>query len=304
MTFNPLLVPASTGINSTGEDEGRLHGEQQQEQELVLAPGAAEYFKSVVDMLVLEWGVRFIKWDFGGSAAEARAYRDAIDATGVEGVVFNTHGKQQPGAPVQGGGPFADMYRVSYDMWDEFSFPWCNFEAALLNAAAARTGSNRGWMDLDMMPIGRVGGLENMSSPAHELPCSAASMACNKCTKHGGLPDACDDNRHPECCGRDSRLTFEEQRMMMTLWTISRSTLFVGGDPTGMSDAQASLFLNKEVLASENVEWNAPPPPSAQATVRAGVQGAHPSQKSALTLNFYADITCSFVELIVWPPLY
>lgn len=35
---------------------------------------------------------------------------------------------------------------------------------------------------------------------------------------------------------------------MMTLWSISKSTLFVGGDPTAMSDAQASLFLNEEVL--------------------------------------------------------
>ena len=102
-------------------------------------------------------------------------------------------------------------------------------------------------MDLDMLPIGRVGGLQNMSSPPHEQPCAAASMACFKCESHG-KPDACDDSRYPECCGRDSRLTFEEQRAMMTLWSISKSTLFVGGDPTAMSDAQASLFLNDEVL--------------------------------------------------------
>lgn len=98
-----------------------------------------------------------------------------------------------------------------------------------------------------MLPIGRVGGLQNLSSPLHEMPCSAASMACYKCTSHG-ITSACDDNRHPECCRRDSRLTFEEQRSMMTLWSISRSTLFVGGDPAAMSDAQASLFLNTDVL--------------------------------------------------------
>ena len=43
---------------------------------------------------------------------------------------------------------------------------------------------------------------------------------------------------------------------MMTLWTISRSTLFVGGDPTAMTDAQASLFLNDEVLAVSNGSTN------------------------------------------------
>ena len=102
-------------------------------------------------------------------------------------------------------------------------------------------------MDLDALPIGRVGGRQNMSSPPHEQPCSAPSMACFKCESHG-RPDPCEASRYPECCGRDSRLTFEEQRAMMTLWSISKSTLFVGGDPTVMSDAQASLFLNEEVL--------------------------------------------------------
>ena len=111
-------------------------------------------------------------------------------------------------------------------------------------------------MDLDMLPIGRVGGRQNMSSALHEQPCSAASMACFKCESHG-KPDPCDDNRHPECCARDSRLTFEEQRAMMTLWVISKSTLFVGGDPTAMSDAQASLFLNEEVL-QVNAEGSQP----------------------------------------------
>lgn len=124
MTYNPKLVRT---VNANGAAT------------FALVPGGAEYFKSVVDLLVKEWGVRFIKWDFGGSAAEAQAYRDAIDATGIE-VVFNTHGQQQQQtaavAAAAGGlaesealplvsavqtpeGPLADMYRVSYDMWDE-----------------------------------------------------------------------------------------------------------------------------------------------------------------------------------------
>ena len=137
--------------------------------------------------------------DFGGSAAEAAAYRKAIDATGLP-VVFNTHGPQEQHDPAARGGPLADMYRVSYDMWDEWSFPWCQFSVAAAAAPMARKGANRGWMDLDMLPIGRVGGQQNMSSPAHEQPCSAAAMACHHCVGHGGAVAACDDNRHPECC--------------------------------------------------------------------------------------------------------
>lgn len=131
MTYNPLLVNAD---KRRGSQEGVQREQEQQEGQggqLALVPGAAEYFQSVVDLLVVEWGVRFIKWDFGGSAAEAQAYRDAIDATGLQNeVVFNTHGQQQaasaPAAPTpaSGPGPLADMYRVSYDMWDEWSFPY------------------------------------------------------------------------------------------------------------------------------------------------------------------------------------
>jgi hypothetical protein len=130
MTFNPKLT-----------SEGQL------------VAGTAEFIAATVNVLVETWGVRFIKWDFGGSAAEAEAYREAIDATGAQ-VVFNTHSGSVRANSV------ADMYRISYDMWDEWSFPWCNFAVAATHAEQARHGQTpRGWMDLDMLPIGRVGGL-------------------------------------------------------------------------------------------------------------------------------------------------
>ena len=154
-------------------------------------------------------------------------------------------------------------------------------------------------MDLDMLPIGRVGGLQNMSSPLHEQPCSARSMACSKCESHGKL-DACDDIRHPECCGRDSRLTFEEQRTMMTLWSISKSTLFVGGDPTAMSDAQASLFLNEEVL-HVNAAGTRPRQvfclPQASCTCNLTNPPAHSHVVWASDLDDGGDIDRSFVAL-------
>ena len=35
---------------------------------------------------------------------------------------------------------YADMYRVSYDMWDEWSFILCNFPTAATQAPLARSG--------------------------------------------------------------------------------------------------------------------------------------------------------------------
>ena len=60
----------------------------------------------------------------------------------------------------------------------------------------------------------------------------------------------CEDDRHPECCPRQARLSFEQQRTMVTLWSIARSPLFIGGDPATLTDPEASLLTNTEVLAA------------------------------------------------------
>jgi hypothetical protein len=46
-----------------------------------------------------------------------------------------------------------------------------------------------------------------------------------------------------------SRFTFEEQRVMMTLWAIFRSPLFMGGDLTRLDACTLELLTNEEVLA-------------------------------------------------------
>jgi hypothetical protein len=48
---------------------------------------------------------------------------------------------------------------------------------------------------------------------------------------------------------RDSELTQEEQKTLMTLWCIFRSPLIMGGNLTKMDEGTTALLTNAEVLA-------------------------------------------------------
>lgn len=48
---------------------------------------------------------------------------------------------------------------------------------------------------------------------------------------------------------RDSRFTPDEQRTLMTLWSIARSPLIMGGDLRHLDDATLALLTNAEVIA-------------------------------------------------------
>ena len=48
---------------------------------------------------------------------------------------------------------------------------------------------------------------------------------------------------------RDTKFTPEEQRTVMTLWSIARSPLIMGGDLRHLDDATRALLTNREVLA-------------------------------------------------------
>ncbi len=48
---------------------------------------------------------------------------------------------------------------------------------------------------------------------------------------------------------RDSHFTPDEQRTLMTLWSIARSPLIMGGDLRHLDPATLALLTNREVLA-------------------------------------------------------
>jgi len=105
----------------------------------------------------------------------------------------------------------AQMWRISDDFWDDWKLLKRQFELAA--AWAPFTGVNNTWPDADMLPVGRL----------------------RITAKEGG--------------GAPSRFTADEQRTMLTLWSIFRSPLIMGGELPGLDPAALTLLTNAEVIA-------------------------------------------------------
>jgi alpha-galactosidase len=165
------------------------------------------------------WGVDFIKVDCISDhpykPTEIRMIHKAIVKTGRPIVLSLSPGPTSPGI-VQKLVPYAQMWRISDDLWDY----WKNekhaprslhdqFELAAAWAPRARAGA---WPDADMLPVGYLG------------------------------PEPGDGE------ARQTRLTQAEQRMMFTLWSIMRSPLIIGANLTKLDDWTTSLLSNRDVL--------------------------------------------------------
>ncbi|VGO13327.1 Alpha-galactosidase A [Pontiella desulfatans] len=178
-------------------------------------PGAQEYYHSLFE-LYASWDVDFIKADdilvdYPGPyhAAEVEAIRTAIDQCGRPMVLSLSPGP----APVHHAAHLsahANMWRISMDFWDE----WWKLKAQfdLCNAWSGRVPEGS-WPDADMIPIGRL----SMCGPMREE--------------------------------RSSDFTKEEQRTLMTMWSIFRSPLMFGGCLLHMDEFTKELLTNKDVLA-------------------------------------------------------
>jgi hypothetical protein len=158
--------------------------------------------------------VDFIKADDMGShlyqPAEMKAFHRAILKTGRPIVLSISPGP----APVQEAEFFqknAQMWRISDDFWDEWRLVRAQFDYA--RDWARHVGANHTWPDADMLPLGRL-----------RLVDSAGR-------------------------GTPTRLTPDEQRTVMTLWSIFRSPLIIGGDLPELDSATLALLTNPEVLA-------------------------------------------------------
>ena len=114
---------------------------------------------------------------------------------------------------------YSEMWRISDDFWDHWGV-WEKHEfsqglyAQFANAAqwSAHVAPGK-WPDADMLPLGHLG-------------------------PHPGDGEV-----------RDTRLTQDEQRTMMTLWSIFRSPLILGGNLPLSDKWTTSLLTNPEVIA-------------------------------------------------------
>ena len=166
------------------------------------------------------WGVDYVKVDCIAShpykGAEIRMIHRAIGKTGRPIVLSLSPGPTALENAVEVGAN-AQLWRISDDVWDrwEKGKEWSQSLKAQFPVIASwqRYVKPGNWPDADMLPLGHLGPVPG-------------------------------DGKE-----RDTRLTKDEQRTMVTLWAIARSPLFLGGNLTKLDEWTELLATNAEVLA-------------------------------------------------------
>jgi alpha-galactosidase len=163
--------------------------------------------------LYASWGMDFIKVDdlsIPYHREEIEMIRKAIDKCG-RAIVLSTSPGPTPRTRADHIKTRANMWRISGDFWDR----WDNLNRQFdLLGQWQGVGGPGHWPDADMIPLGHVG---------------------IKCTIAG-----------PE---RQTRLTKDEQLMLMSLWVLAPSPLILGMNLPEMDEWTLSLLTNDEVLA-------------------------------------------------------
>jgi hypothetical protein len=183
-------------------------------------PGSQEYYDSLIE-LYTSWGVDFVKADDMGSHQYQPAEIQALSRAIAKSPVAARGGSRPIVLSISPGparlsaaaflGQHAQMWRISDDFWDDWKLLRRQFE--LVRAWAPFAGVHDTWPDADMLPVGRL----------------------RITAKEGG--------------GAPSRFTADEQRTMLTLWSIFRSPLIIGGELTTLDPSALALLANPEVIA-------------------------------------------------------
>lgn len=175
------------------------------------APGAYEWYRSLIEQYAA-WGIDLIKVDniskHPYSEGEIELVRRAIDEVGRPIVL-----SLSPGAtPIEKADhvkQHGNMWRISSDFWDTWDQLYRNFAQCALWAPHAGPGH---WPDADMLPLGKLCVHSRRQTP------------------------------------RWTRFTEQEQRTLMTLWSIARSPLILGGQLWDNDAFTHELITNSEVL--------------------------------------------------------
>jgi alpha-galactosidase len=177
--------------------------------------GGQDYYDSITK-LYAEWGLDFLKADDmfgggpgGGHATEIEALSQAIKKTGRPIVLSLSPGARDT-SNVEFVAAHAQMWRISGDFWDR----WTDLKRQFPNFTKWNPYVKPGnWPDGDMLPLGHIGIRAERGDP------------------------------------RMSLLTHDEQRTLMTLWSIARSPLMFGGNLPDNDDFTLSLLTNDQVLS-------------------------------------------------------
>lgn len=203
--------------NSTAPWLNQMYGLNTNSAGTALTPGAQAYYNSIFKMYA-SWGVDYVKVDDMLSTTY-----HAADVAGIQQAVTNSGRPMvislSPGpAPVSQGAQLqqdANMWRIDNDMWDNWSNVNSIFSLANSWTPYRSTGH---WPDADMLPLG------TFVNP-------------------------------PVGTARTSALTANQQQTVITLWSIIKSPLIMGGDlPSLAGDpATTALLTNAAIL---NVDQN------------------------------------------------
>src|SRR3954454_1147679 len=174
-------------------------------------PGAQAYYDAQVAQFAA-WGVDFIKADdmlAPSHEREIAAYARAIERSGREIVLSLSPGTQLSTHHVDHLRANAQLWRISDDLWDRWEDVHAQFARLARWAPFQRAG---GWADADMLPLGHIG------------------------------------IRAERGVDRESQLTVDEQKTLLTLWVMGRSPLMTGGDLPS-TDAETLALLTNPALA-------------------------------------------------------
>ena len=182
------------------------------------------FYDSIIGQYA-KWGVDFLKVDCIADhpykPAEIRMIAEAIRKSGRPIVLSLSPGPAhlEHAAEIA---RYAQMWRISNDIWDNWHFPSDatedGYPAGVATAFARLAKWNpevhQGrWPDADMLPFGSL-------------------------RPHPGMGDP-----------RDSRLSHDEQRTQFSLWAISRSPLMLGANLTELDPFVRSLVTNGRIIA-------------------------------------------------------
>ena len=180
-------------------------------------PGGQAYYDSLVRQFA-DWGVDYVKADDMIApylADEVEAFWRAVDKADRDIVLSLSPGVNLSVGHAEHLKAHSHLWRISADLWDRWRDVDTQFD--LLRGWAPHAGPGH-WPDADMLPVGRTGVRAEVGEP------------------------------------RESLLTPDEQRTMLTLWCVARSPLMVGADLPGSSQETIDLLTNEEVLAAQRSE--------------------------------------------------
>lgn len=182
-------------------------------------PAAQAYYDSIAQ-LYAAWGVDFVKADCIASRPykgdDVRMLSAALRKT-ARPIALSLSPGEAPMDKIDELRKYSQMWRISDDVWDlwhsDVAYPQGlndQFARAARWAPLSQAGM---WPDADMLPLGYLGPRPGWG----EKP-------------------------------RQTRLTHDEQQMLLTLWCIFRSPLMMGGNLPQSDDWTLSLLTNPEVL--------------------------------------------------------